>query len=119
MSDGAESEGAKIFVIMAGGFIAEKYDEASAAFNINTATIATIEEIKNEKHLNIECCEFSLIDSSSADLEYFYELAKVVQRKINFYNTKGMDLINFHDLYFMICIYYIMRPWFIYFSLCH
>ncbi len=79
----------RIVVIMAGGFIAEKYD-ASAGFNINTSTIETIEAIKNEKNLNIEVCEFSLIDSCSADLDYLYELAKVIQRKVNFYNTKGI-----------------------------
>jgi L-asparaginase/Glu-tRNA(Gln) amidotransferase subunit D len=80
----------KIVVFMAGGFIAEKYD-ANTGFNINTSTIETVEAIKNEKNLNIEICEFSLIDSCSADLDYLYELAKVIQRKVNFYNTKGMS----------------------------
>ena len=82
------SPDSKIVVIMAGGFIAEKYEE-KVGFTMQISTIETIESIKNEINLNIEISEFSLIDSCSADLQYFLELAKVVQRKINCHFTKG------------------------------
>jgi L-asparaginase/Glu-tRNA(Gln) amidotransferase subunit D len=84
----------KISVIVAGGLIAEKYDQTTDSYiPQKNAHIQTIESLKIETNDQIDLVEFALIDSSCADLDYLYELVKLVQRKINSLNCKGCIVI--------------------------
>lgn len=98
MNEQEEESGSKIYVVMAGGFIGQESDQQGLYVPIqkdsSLSKLNTIESIINESEFNnLELCEFSLIDSCSVDLEYFFELAKMIQRKINHYKTRGVVLI--------------------------
>ena len=76
----------KILIILTGGLIAAGPDSTEMGHDSNLCSkksIYIIESIKDTIDLKtIELIEFSVIDSSSIDLEFLEQLAKLVQRKI-------------------------------------
>ena len=83
----------KIVVIITGGIINEEYNQELRCYvpkevsnNINIT-----EAIKNDVDLNLlEFVNFAIIDSCTIDIEFLYELAKLIQRKINSDYVKGI-----------------------------
>lgn len=76
----------------------QEFDEESGCYIPNKNSKELIESIGNEVNLDtIDIVEFSVIDSSAADLDFLYNLAKCVQRKINNENVDGLAIITGSD----------------------
>lgn len=74
----------KISFIITGGMILEEYDDKSHQYVPKTNSEEILKSISDE--ISTECLEiteFSMIDSSTVNLEFLQELAQLVQRKVN------------------------------------
>lgn len=82
--------GFKIVIIIAGGILTQKMDQKSGCYVPNSDISEIGDSLKSSiKASNVEVVPFAAIDSSSADLDVFYCLGKLIQRKINIPQTKG------------------------------
>ena len=102
--------GSKIAIIVTGGLIIEDGIK-------KTNSDELLDLIKPEINSKIiELVEFSVVDSSTIDLEFQHSLAKVVQRKINSQNIIGIVILHGTDTleissYFLYrCIYAHNKP---------
>jgi L-asparaginase/Glu-tRNA(Gln) amidotransferase subunit D len=86
----------KISFIITGGMILEEYDAKSNQYVPKTNSEEILKSISEE--ISTECLEiteFSMIDSSTVNLEFLQELAKLVQRKVNNPKVSGKNYKSF------------------------
>lgn len=85
-----ETDEQKIAVIITGGLITEDFNPESDSYLPLKSSTEIINSLGSNIDLSkVEIVDFSLIDSSSIDLEFLFELAKITQRKINTPNISG------------------------------
>lgn len=90
------SENSKIVLIIAGGIITQEFDHKLDCYVTKSNMDQIVESIKVEDPArNIEIVQYAAIDSSSADLDFFYDLAKLIQRKVNNQQVKGAGFTFF------------------------
>ena len=90
------NDSSKIVIIIASGITTQKFDNETNEYVTTTNMIEIVESVRNEfLDKNIEILNYSAIDSSTADLDFFHDLAKFIQRKINSSQIKGFFFLNF------------------------
>ena len=94
----SESGNARIVVITTGGTIVQKFDKDLGGYVPKTSGKELIESIGSEVNLEtIDLVEFAMIDSRAVDLDFLYNLSKLVQDKVNDEYVDGIVIVHGTD----------------------
>jgi L-asparaginase len=94
----SSSGNARIVIITTGGTIVQKYDEKYGGYVPKTSGRELIDSINQVTDIDkLELVEFSMIDSRAIDLKFLYDLAVIVQKKIDSETVDGVVIIHGTD----------------------
>lgn len=85
----------RITVITTGGTIVQKFDEQCGGYVPKTSGLELIKSIGSKINTEkIDLVEFAMIDSRAVDLKFLYDLAVLVQKKIDDDFIDGVVIIH-------------------------
>lgn len=93
---------ARIVVITTGGTIVQKFDEQQGGYVPKTSGLELIKSISSKINTEkIDLVEFAMIDSRAVDLKFLYDLAVLVQRKIDDDSNDAVIIIHGNFILFL------------------
>ena len=85
----------RITVITTGGTIVQKFDKEHGGYVPKTSGLELIKSINSKINTEkIDLVEFAMIDSRAVDLKFLYDLANLVQKKIDDDFIDGVVIIH-------------------------